>query len=214
MRCRCSSWSSPCGSSVPAIAAAIPKLGEEIHSGCSGKFDINLAANHEAEDFYLKGRFYSNKRTAESLNQAVEAFSQAIARNPNYSEAYVGLSDSYNLLREFSVMPANEAYFKAFAAAKKAVELDPQSADAHASLAFVNFWGMWDTQDAEKEFRRSIELDPNSAKAHHWFATFLHALGQPRRSARRNRPGPRTRSPFPIYPRRQGNAAPLECRTS
>lgn len=134
------------------------------------------AANREAEDLYLKGRFYWNKRTPESLNQAVEAFSQAIARDPNYAEAYVGLSDSYNLLREFSVIPANEAYFKAFAAAKKAVELDPDSADAHASLAFLSFWGMWDVNDAEKEFRRAIELDPNNAKAHHWFATFLHAI--------------------------------------
>ena len=133
-------------------------------------------ANREAEDLYLKGRFYWNKRTPESLNQAVDAFSQAIARDPNYAEAYVGLADCYNLLREFSAIPANEAYFKAFAAAKKAVELDPASADAHASLAFVSFWGMWDANDAEKEFRRAIELDPNNAKAHHWFATFLHGI--------------------------------------
>ncbi len=133
-------------------------------------------ANREAEDLYLKGRYYWNKRTPESLNQAVDAFSQAIARDPNYAEAYVGLSDSYNLLREFSAIPANEAYFKAFAAAKKAVELDPDSADAHASLAFLSFWGMWDVNDAEKEFRRAIELDPNNAKAHHWFATFLHGI--------------------------------------
>jgi DNA-binding winged helix-turn-helix (wHTH) protein/Tfp pilus assembly protein PilF len=135
-------------------------------------------ANREAEDFYLKGRFYWNKRTPESLNQAVDAFSQAIARDPNYANAYVGLADCYNLLREFSAMPASEAYFKAFAAAKKAVELDPQSADAHASLAFVTFWGMWDAQDAEKEFRRAIELDPSNAKARHWFATYLHARGR------------------------------------
>jgi DNA-binding winged helix-turn-helix (wHTH) protein/tetratricopeptide (TPR) repeat protein len=135
-------------------------------------------ANREAEDFYLKGRFYWNKRTPDSLNQAVDAFTQAIARDPNYADAYVGLADCYNLLREFSAMPASEAYFKAFAAAKKAVELDPQSADAHASLAFVTFWGMWDAQDAEKEFRRAIELDPGNAKAHHWFATYLHARGR------------------------------------
>jgi serine/threonine-protein kinase len=75
-------------------------------------------------------------------------------------------------------MPGNEAYFKAFAAAKKAVELDQQSSEAHASLAFVTFFGMWDAADAEKEFRRAIELDPNNAKAHHWYATFLHALGR------------------------------------
>ncbi len=80
---------------------------------------LHQAANREAEDFYLKGRFYWNKRTPESLNQALEAFTQAIAHDPNYSDAYVGLADCYNLLREFSAMPGNEAYFKAFAAAKK-----------------------------------------------------------------------------------------------
>ncbi len=98
--------------------------------------------------------------------------------DPNYSDAYVGLADCYNLLREFSAMSGNEAYFKAFAAAKKAVELDPQSSEAHASLAFVTFFGMWDAAGAEKEFRRAIELDPNNAKAHHWYATFLHTLNR------------------------------------
>ncbi len=134
--------------------------------------------NHDAEDLYLKGRVYWSKRTPESLHQAVDAFNQAIARDPGYSDAYVGLADSYNLLREFSVMPQGEAYFKAFAASKKAIQLDPQSSEAHATLAFVTFWGMWDAPGAEKEFRRAIELDPNNSKAHHWFATFLHALGR------------------------------------
>ena len=145
-------------------------------SGPAGARALHQAANREAEDFYLKGRFYWNKRTPESLNQALEAFTQAIAHDPNYSDAYVGLADCYNLLREFSAMPGNEAYFKAFAAAKKAVELDQQSSEAHASLGFVTFFGMWDAADAEKEFRHAIELDPKNAKAHHWYATFLHAL--------------------------------------
>src|SRR5260370_2044587 len=75
-------------------------------------------------------------------------------------------------------MPGNEAYFKEFAAAKKAVELDQQSSEAHASLAFVTFWGMWDAADAAKDFRRAIELAPDNAKAHHWYAEFLPALGR------------------------------------
>ena len=149
-----------------------------VKSAPSPTRSVHPPANHEAEEFYLKGRFYWNKRTPESLTQAVDAFTQAIARDPNYSDAYVGLADCYNLLREFSAMPPNEAFLKAYAAAKKAVELDPQSADAHASLAFGSMWGMWDARDAEKEFRRAIELDPSNAKAHHWFATFLHALGR------------------------------------
>jgi DNA-binding winged helix-turn-helix (wHTH) protein/Tfp pilus assembly protein PilF len=139
---------------------------------------LHQPSNREAEDLYLKGRFYWNKRTPDSLHQALESFTQAIAHDPNYSDAYVGLADSYNLLREFSAMPGNEAYFKAFAAARKAVELDPQSSEAHASLAFVTFFGMWDSADAEKEFRRAIELDPNNVKAHHWYATFLNAFGR------------------------------------
>lgn len=147
-----------------------------LNRSVRGATTAGSPANREAEEFYLKGRFYWDKRTPESLNQAVDAFTQAIVHDPNYSDAYVGLADSYNLLREFSAMPENEAYSRAYAAAKKAVELGPQSSEAHASLAFVTFWGMWNAAGAEKEFRRALELDPNNAKAHHWYATALQAL--------------------------------------
>jgi DNA-binding winged helix-turn-helix (wHTH) protein/Tfp pilus assembly protein PilF len=130
-------------------------------------------ANREAEDFYLKGRFYWSKRTPDSLNKAVDAFTQAIVHDPNYAQAYVGLADCYNLLREYTAMPASEAYPRALAAARKAVELDPQSSEAHASLAFVSFYGMWDVSTADREFRRAIDLDANNAVAHHWYATYL-----------------------------------------
>lgn len=131
------------------------------------------AANREAEEFYLKGRYYWEKRTPESLNKAVDSFTQALVHDPGYAPAYVGLADCYNLLREYTVMPASEAYPRALAAAKKAVELDDQSSEAHASLAFVSFWGTWDAATADREFRRAIELNFNNAVAHHWYATFL-----------------------------------------
>jgi DNA-binding winged helix-turn-helix (wHTH) protein/tetratricopeptide (TPR) repeat protein len=134
------------------------------------------AANKEAEDFYLRGRFYWNKRTPESLNQAVDAFTQALVHDPNYAQAYVGLADCYNLLREYSAMPASEAYPRAYAAAKKAVELDDRSSAAHASLAFVSFYGMWQIDAAGEQFRRALELDPNNAIAHHWYANYLRCL--------------------------------------
>ena len=137
---------------------------------------LHHAANRDAEDYYLKGRFYWNKRTPESLTQAVDSFTQAIVNDPNYSDAYVGLADCYNLMREYTVMPAVEAYPRALAAAKKAVELDDRSSEAHASLAFVSFYGMWDTGTADREFRRAIDLDPNNAKAHHWYATYLQSV--------------------------------------
>ena len=134
------------------------------------------AANLEAEEFYLKGRYYWEKRTPDSLNKAVDSFTQAIVHDPNYAPAYVGLADCYNLLREYTLMPASEAYPRALAAAKKAVELDDRSSEAHASLAFASFWGTWDAATADREFRRAIELNPNNAVAHHWYATFLASL--------------------------------------
>jgi Tfp pilus assembly protein PilF len=141
----------------------------------------SLAAGHtpnaEARDFYLKGRYEWDKRTPESLQQAVDYFTQAIVHDPNYAQAYVGLADCYNLLREYSEMPPEEAYPRALAAAKKGVELDDSSAEAHTSLAFATFYGSFDAAGAEREFRRALVLDPNDARAHHWYATFLFAEG-------------------------------------
>jgi len=134
--------------------------------------------NPQAQDLYLKGRYYWNKRTPEDLNRAVDFFTQAIVHDPNYAQAYVGLADSYNLLREFTAMPAEEAFPRALAASRKAVELDPSSAEAHNSLAFVTFYWNWDVPGAEKEFRRALELNPNYVTAHHWYATFLMAIGR------------------------------------
>jgi tetratricopeptide (TPR) repeat protein len=136
------------------------------------------AVNPEAEEFYLKGRYYWNKRTPDDLNRAVDYFTQAIVQDPNYAKAYVGLADCYNLLREYSAMPASEAYPRALAAARKAVELDDSSAEAHASLAFVTFYWRWDAAGAGREFKRALALNPDYAQAHHWYATFLHACGR------------------------------------
>jgi tetratricopeptide (TPR) repeat protein len=141
-----------------------------------------LAAPHppsaEAQDLYLKGRYHFEKRTPDDLNQAVDFFTQAIVHEPGYAAPYVGLADSYNLLREYSVMPSQEAFPRARAAASKAVELDPNSAEAHNSLAFASFWGFFDAATADREFQRAIELNPGLARAHHWYATFLIQIGR------------------------------------
>jgi tetratricopeptide (TPR) repeat protein len=138
-------------------------------------FPVAHRANPEAEDFYLKGRYFWNKRTPEDLNRAVDLFTQAIVRDPGYAQAYVGLADCYNLLREYSAMPPNEAYPRALAAAKEAVKLDDTSAEAHNSLAFATFYWDWDAATAEGEFKRAIALSPDYVAAHHWYATFLMA---------------------------------------
>jgi len=140
------------------------------------------AATHppkpEAQELYLKGEYHWAKRTPEDLNKAVDYFTQSIVKDPSYAQAYVGLADCYNLLREFSVMPPDEAYPRALAAAQKAVELDDTSPGAHNSLAFATFYWNWDPVTAEREYKRALELDPNFVQGHHWYATFLLTSGR------------------------------------
>jgi tetratricopeptide (TPR) repeat protein len=166
---------------VALLAVAILAYG--LHHFRPASADPNRAPDHrpydaEAEDLYLTGRYYWNQRTPDDLNRAVDYFTQAIVRDPNYSKPYVGLADCYNLLREFSAMPPGEAYPRAFAAATKAVELDRSSAEAYTSLAFVTFFWKWDAVSAEREFRQAIALKPDYARAHHWYASFLFSSGR------------------------------------
>jgi hypothetical protein len=146
------------------------------------RFKNALAAPHVADaasqDLYLKGRYYFEKRTPDDLNKAVDLFTQAIVHDPAYPAPYVGLADTYNLLREYSAMRPEEAFPRARAAASKAVELDPNSAEAHNSLAFAAFWGFFDAALADREFKRAIDLDPTLSRAHHWYATFLMEIGR------------------------------------
>lgn len=136
------------------------------------------AVDPQAQELYLRGIYYWHKRTPEGLTQAVDYFTQAIVRDPNYAPAYVGLADCYNLLREYTKMPPDQAYPRAKAAAERAIALDDSLSGAHSSLAFVDFYWSWDAKDAEREFKRSLELDPNSVVAHHWYATFLLHMGR------------------------------------
>jgi tetratricopeptide (TPR) repeat protein len=156
---------------------AIWFIRQSAHS--AGKTPIaKHTPNAEALDLYLKGRYEWSKRSPESLNKAVDLFTQAIVSDPNYAQAYAGLADTFNLLREYTVMPSREAYPRAIAAAKKAVELDDSLSEAHRALAFASFYWTWDFPGAEREFKHAIELDPKDAIAHLWYATSLLNLGR------------------------------------
>jgi tetratricopeptide (TPR) repeat protein len=127
----------------------------------------------QAHDLYLKGRYEWTQRTPDSLNRALDDFTQAIVHDPGNAQAYVGLADTYDLMREFSTMPESDAYTRSIAAARKAIELDDSLADAHRALAFAEWWGKWDFADGEKEFRRAIKLNPNDPIARNWYANAL-----------------------------------------
>jgi len=134
--------------------------------------------SYAAYDFYLKGRYFWNKRTPESFLQAIGYFQHAIAEDPGYARAYAGLADCYVLLPAFSEIPPGESMQKARAAARKALQLDDGLAEAHTSLALITENYDWDWQTAGKEYRRAIELNPNYATAHQWYAEYLTWLGR------------------------------------
>jgi TolB-like protein/DNA-binding winged helix-turn-helix (wHTH) protein/Flp pilus assembly protein TadD len=131
----------------------------------------------EAYEAYLKGRYYWNKRTAESMPKAALYFEQAISKDPGYGAAYSGLADCNSGLAWHGFMSPAEVLPKAYAAAQKAVEIDPQSAEAHASLALV-LDHKWDWPGAEVEFKRALELNPQYANAHHWYGDYLSIQGR------------------------------------
>ncbi len=136
------------------------------------------AAQSRAAELYLQGRYYWNKRTPEDLEKARDYFTQSIVADSGYAKAYVGLADCYGLLREFAGMPDSEAWPRALAAARKAVELDDSLAEAHSTLGFDLFYGEFDLKGGEREFRRAAELNPNYAEAHQWYATALMSVGR------------------------------------
>jgi TolB-like protein/Flp pilus assembly protein TadD len=131
-----------------------------------------------AHELYLKGRHFWGLR-GENLLNAVEFYNQAIARDLNYALAYAGLGETYILLPYYTGADPKEARTKARAAALKALELNPNLAEAHNALAKIHYTDDIDLQRAAGEHQRAIELNPNYASAHHWLGNGpLSGLGR------------------------------------
>jgi len=152
------------------------KLRTKLSGADEQRVTKNYTANSEAYQLYLKGRFYWNKRTVDDFNRAIPYFQQAIDKDPNYALAYSGLADSYALLSAFGEGPPKDWMPRAKAAALKALALDDNLAEAHASLAQIMAYYDWDFNGAEREFGRAIDLNPNYATAHQWLAETASSL--------------------------------------
>jgi TolB-like protein/DNA-binding winged helix-turn-helix (wHTH) protein/Tfp pilus assembly protein PilF len=164
-------------------------LESEVAEAIAGEIRISITAGDrkrlrqprptkpEALDAYLRGRSFWNRRTEDGLKRAAQYFQQAIAADPTDALAYAGLADSYSLLASLGTdgMLPTKAMPLAKAAAQKAIELDPDLADGHVSLAYVMLSYDWDLPGAAREFSRALDLDPNSATAHHWYSHYFMA---------------------------------------
>ncbi len=163
---------------------------DDISNEISGKLRVQLTRaekkrlvkrhteNADAYRLYLKGRHYWNRWTEEGFYKAIDYFQQAVEIDPNYALAYSGLADSYVLLGWNSYLPPREAFPKGKAAAKTALQLDPDLAEGRTSLAAVLWLHDWQWEEAQREFKRSLELSPTYPTANHWYAEYLMTMGR------------------------------------
>jgi serine/threonine-protein kinase len=131
----------------------------------------------EAYEAYLRGRFNWNLHSEEGFARAIQFYRRAVELDPNYALAFAALTEYYIFLGIHCVIPFAEGAKPAREAAEKAVALDPNLAEGHAVLGFVEITYNWDWQAAEKHLRRAIELNPNSVTAHSWLNTVLSQRG-------------------------------------
>jgi tetratricopeptide (TPR) repeat protein len=149
---------------LPTRSAAVP--------GSSPYGDDSKARN-----LYANARFELSTRSPDSLKAAEQDLKQLVERYPKRAAAWSGLADTYLLLREFGSMNEESAYAEADRAARAALALDPQLADAWLDRAFIDFWWKGDHASAFAAFRTALQLDPRSAQAYHWYATALLGHG-------------------------------------
>jgi eukaryotic-like serine/threonine-protein kinase len=153
------------------------KLKSKLSGADEAKVTKASTANPEAYQAYLKGRYYWTRRTAENIKKAIEQFKAATDRDANYALAYAGLADCYGLLNQYAGTPTREAVPQAKAFAERAIAIDDQLAEPHASLGLV-YQKLWQWTEAEREYKRAIELNPNYATAYQWYFFLLGELGR------------------------------------
>ena len=167
-----------------ASAASTPKRKRSAHIAPVTTQIINTAPdtqageNEEARQLYTAGRYYSTRRTAEGVRQAIERLERAVELDPQFAIAHAELADCYALLNWYVEPPPPGAWERAKASAMRAVAADPDLAEAHASLGFVRLHYDRDWVDAERELRKAIQLKPSNQVAHRWYAYSLSAMGR------------------------------------
>jgi len=134
--------------------------------------------DHEAYDRYLKGRYFWNRRYEKGFQRGLQYFQQAIEKDPGYALAHLGIADTFGYLGMFSFMPSHLAWSRAKAASKKALEIDPELAEASATLGWIAMWYDWDWAVAEGHFLRAIQKKPEYDTAHLWYGLCLSIVGR------------------------------------
>jgi TolB-like protein len=138
----------------------------------------NAPRDAEAHDHYLRGRYHHARSNLVDLQKAVECFKKATEHDPAYAVAYSGLADSLIILPISGDLDPKDVCPAAKTASTRAVQLDPDSAEAHTADACVKFWYDWDFKGTEAAARRAIQLNENYSLAHMYLAHVLSNIGR------------------------------------
>ncbi len=158
------------------------KISQSLRLRLSGEDEEKLAKRYtkdaEAYQLYLKGRYFWNKRNEEGFRNGIDFFRRAEEKDPTFALAFSGLADSYALLCDIGVVRPVDEMPKAKAAAQKAVDADPELAEAYTSRAFVRLAYDWDWLGAQSDFEQALKLNPKYPTAHQWYASYLMQMGK------------------------------------
>lgn len=161
------------GAAVAVAGVAFTRLGWGLLAPSPG-----ASLSTEIENRYAQGVYLWEKRTPESLREARAVFEQIVAQEPGFARGYTALANTYNLLREYSAMPSSEAYAAAARAAREAVRLEPNNAEAQSALAFAEFYGLRQVNTGLARLELALRAEPSSARIHHWYGNALMHLGR------------------------------------
>jgi TolB-like protein/Tfp pilus assembly protein PilF len=155
------------------------KLKIELAGDPGSGLQKSYTTNSKAYELFLKGRFHYEKRTKADIEKGIDYYNEALALDPNFALAYVGIANAYGVMPSYGFMAPKEAGPKARAAAQKALEIDPGLAEAHAAFANVAAALFWDWATAEREFQKALEMNPNDAITHiRYGSNYLLRMGR------------------------------------
>jgi TolB-like protein/Tfp pilus assembly protein PilF len=166
------------------------EIQSEISNQIVNKLQINLlpeekvslipvqTSDIETYSLYLNGRYYWNKLTEEGIKKGMGYFKQAVKNDPRYAPAYSGIADCYSRLGWYSYLPSTDVFPKAYEAALRALDLDPNLSEAYTSKAFFSMCFERDYKKAENDFRKAIQINPNSAQAYANYSILLSITGK------------------------------------
>lgn len=157
----------------------VAKLQIQLKGKAETDLQKSYTSNSEAYELFLKGHFHFEKRTKADIEKGIDYYNQALKLDKDFALAYVGIANAYQVMPSYGYIAPKEAGPKAMAAARKALEIDPDLPEAHAAVATVAASLFWDWETAEREYGIALKMNPNDAFTHFKYGNnYLQPMGR------------------------------------